>query len=58
MAYAEKALAKPCSLFLKVALLDEEKILPVGKEITAVGICRAENGSLEIKPCEDMPCFL
>ncbi|KAJ4767740.1 E3 Ubiquitin ligase [Rhynchospora pubera] len=41
-----------------VALLDEEKILPVGKEITAVGICRGENGSLEIKQCEDIPCFL
>ncbi|KAF3326551.1 Mitochondrial ubiquitin ligase activator of NFKB 1 [Carex littledalei] len=41
-----------------VALLDEEKILPVGKEITAVGICSTKNESLEIKPCEDMPCFL
>jgi E3 ubiquitin-protein ligase MUL1 len=53
-----RKLVSLCLLFLKVALLDEEKILPVGKEITAVGICRVENGSFEINPCEDMPCFL
>ncbi|XP_020251149.1 E3 ubiquitin-protein ligase SPL2-like [Asparagus officinalis] len=41
-----------------VALLDEEKILPVGKEITAVGICRIFEGSLEIRSCPDLPCFL
>ncbi|XP_038983081.1 E3 ubiquitin-protein ligase SPL2 [Phoenix dactylifera] len=41
-----------------VALLHEEKILPVGKEITAVGICRTRDGSLEIKSCEELPYFL
>ncbi|KAJ3673652.1 hypothetical protein LUZ60_005644 [Juncus effusus] len=41
-----------------VALVDEEKILPIGKQITAVGICKSQNGSIEIKSCEDLPCFL
>lgn len=45
-------------LFLKVALLDEEKILPLGKEITAVGVCSLKNGNLEIKSCKDLPFFL
>nr|CAD1845091.1 unnamed protein product [Ananas comosus var. bracteatus] len=38
-----------------VALLDEEKILPVGKEITAVGFCRTRDGALEVKPCQELP---
>lgn len=41
-----------------VGVLDEEKILPVGEEITAVGICRTQHGTLEIKSCPELPCFL
>ncbi|XP_010261888.1 PREDICTED: E3 ubiquitin-protein ligase SPL2 [Nelumbo nucifera] len=41
-----------------VGLLDEEKILPLGKEITAVGICRFQDGNPEIKSCKDLPYFL
>ncbi|KAL4290694.1 hypothetical protein GQ457_14G007360 [Hibiscus cannabinus] len=41
-----------------VGLLDEEKILPVGKEISAVGICGLNNGVPEIKACMDLPFFL
>ncbi|WOK93221.1 E3 ubiquitin-protein ligase [Canna indica] len=41
-----------------VALLEEEKILPVGKEITAIGICRERDGAIEIKSCQELPCFL
>lgn len=45
-------------LFWKVGLLDEEKILPLGKEITAVGICRWQDGVPEIRSCRDLPYFL
>lgn len=41
-----------------VGLLDEEKMLPIGKDITAVGICNLRNGSPEIKSCKDLPYFL
>ncbi|XP_050231535.1 E3 ubiquitin-protein ligase SPL2 [Mercurialis annua] len=41
-----------------VGLLDEEKILPLGKEINAVGVCSSNNGSLEIKSCKDLHFFL
>ncbi|KAK1360295.1 RING-type E3 ubiquitin transferase [Heracleum sosnowskyi] len=41
-----------------VGLLDEEKILPLGKDITAVGICSLKNGTPEIKSCKDMPYFM
>ncbi|KAE8696378.1 putative leucine-rich repeat receptor-like protein kinase [Hibiscus syriacus] len=41
-----------------VGLLDEEKILPLGKEISAVGICLLNNGMPEIKACKDLPFFL
>ncbi|KAF5745555.1 mitochondrial ubiquitin ligase activator of nfkb 1-A [Tripterygium wilfordii] len=41
-----------------VGLLDEEKILPLGKEITAVGICSFRNGIPEIKSCKELPYFL
>lgn len=41
-----------------VGLLDEEKILPLGKDITAVGICSFKNGIAEIKSCKDLPYFL
>ncbi|KAL6009505.1 hypothetical protein ACLOJK_022734, partial [Asimina triloba] len=41
-----------------VGLLDEEKILPLGKEITAVGICRLQDGVPEIESCKDLPYFL
>jgi E3 ubiquitin-protein ligase MUL1 len=46
-----------CS-FLKVGLLDEEKILPSGKDITAVGMFSFKNGIPEIKSCKDLPYFL
>ena len=45
-------------LFLKVGLLDEEKILPLGKDITAVGVCSLKNGNFEIDSCKDLPYFL
>jgi E3 ubiquitin-protein ligase MUL1 len=41
-----------------VGLLDEEKILPVGKEVNAAGLCILRNGILEIKSCKDLPYFL
>ncbi|KAK1302534.1 hypothetical protein QJS10_CPB12g01778 [Acorus calamus] len=41
-----------------VGVLDEEKILPIGKEITAVGLCSSRAGVLEIKPCNELPFFL
>ncbi|XP_010534938.1 PREDICTED: E3 ubiquitin-protein ligase SPL2-like [Tarenaya hassleriana] len=41
-----------------VGLLHEEKILPSGKDITAVGICSFNNGVPEIKSCKDLPYFL
>lgn len=41
-----------------VGILEEEKILPLGKDITAVGICCRKNGSFEIKSCRDLPYFL
>jgi hypothetical protein len=44
--------------FLKVGLLDEEKILPLGKDITAVGVLSFKNGIPEIKSCKDLPYFL
>lgn len=42
----------------QVGLLYEEKILPLGKEITAVGFCNLRNGIPEIKSCKDLPYFL
>ncbi|XP_042509409.1 E3 ubiquitin-protein ligase SPL2-like [Macadamia integrifolia] len=41
-----------------VGLLDEEKILPLGKEISSVGVCRLQDGTPEIKSCKDLPFFL
>ncbi|XP_068659497.1 E3 ubiquitin-protein ligase SPL2 isoform X3 [Aristolochia californica] len=41
-----------------VGLLDEQKILPVGQEVTAVGICRSQDGVLEIKSSKEIPYFL
>ncbi|XP_012574098.1 E3 ubiquitin-protein ligase SPL2 isoform X2 [Cicer arietinum] len=41
-----------------VGLLDEEKILPLGKDISAVGLCSLRNGIAEIKSCNDLPYFL
>ncbi|KAA0059400.1 hypothetical protein IC582_002684 [Cucumis melo] len=41
-----------------VGVLDEEKILPLGKNISAVGICSFENGVPVIKSCSDFPHFL
>jgi hypothetical protein len=39
-------------------LLDEEKILPVGKEITAIGYIRPHKASVEISSCSEIPFFL
>ncbi|XP_054784098.1 E3 ubiquitin-protein ligase SPL2-like [Prosopis cineraria] len=41
-----------------VGLLDEEKILPLGKDISAVGICYFRNGIAEIKSYKELPYFL
>ncbi|OVA12010.1 zinc finger protein [Macleaya cordata] len=41
-----------------VGVLDEEKVLSLGKEISAVGIPSLENGIPQIKSCQDLPCFL
>ncbi|XP_015170731.1 uncharacterized protein [Solanum tuberosum] len=41
-----------------VGVLDEEKILPLVKDIADVGICSSKDGILEIKSCEDLPYFL
>ncbi|BFI05887.1 E3 ubiquitin-protein ligase MUL1 [Marchantia polymorpha subsp. ruderalis] len=42
-----------------VGLLDEEKILPLGKEITAVGLITASpDGNPIIYSCKHLPCFL
>uniref|UniRef100_A0A0V0I761 RING-type E3 ubiquitin transferase n=1 Tax=Solanum chacoense TaxID=4108 RepID=A0A0V0I761_SOLCH len=41
-----------------VEVLDEDKILPLGKDITAVGVCSSKDGILEIKSCKDLPYFL
>ncbi|KAK4791837.1 hypothetical protein SAY86_032250 [Trapa natans] len=41
-----------------IGLLDEEKILPLGKDITAVGLCSMRKGIPEIKSCKDLPYFL
>ncbi|KAI4355432.1 hypothetical protein L6164_004207 [Bauhinia variegata] len=41
-----------------VGLLDEEKILPLGKEINAVGLCSFRDGIAEIKSSKDLPYFL
>lgn len=41
-----------------VGLLDEEKILPLGKDIIAVGMCSFKDGIPEIKSCKDLPYFL
>uniref|UniRef100_A0A0D3FEI9 RING-type E3 ubiquitin transferase n=2 Tax=Oryza TaxID=4527 RepID=A0A0D3FEI9_9ORYZ len=41
-----------------IALLDEEKILPVGKEITAIGYIRPHKASVEISSCPEIPFFL
>ncbi|KAI9102954.1 hypothetical protein K1719_023393 [Acacia pycnantha] len=41
-----------------VGILDEEKILPLGKDVYAVGICYYRNGNAEIKSCKELPYFL
>ncbi|KAK6911861.1 E3 Ubiquitin ligase MUL1-like [Dillenia turbinata] len=41
-----------------VDVLDEERILPLGEEINALGLCSAKNGVLEIRSCEELPFFL
>ncbi|KAM1052756.1 hypothetical protein ACFX2J_000342 [Malus domestica] len=40
------------------SVLDEVKILPLGKEISAVGLYSFKNGEPEIKSCKDLPYFL
>ncbi|PKI41637.1 hypothetical protein CRG98_037944 [Punica granatum] len=41
-----------------VGLLEVEKILPPGKDISAVGLCVMKSGIPEIKSCKDLPYFL
>ncbi|XP_073274478.1 E3 ubiquitin-protein ligase SPL2-like [Primulina huaijiensis] len=41
-----------------VGLLDEEKILPLGKDVTVVGTCSFRDGIPEIKSCKDLPYFI
>ncbi|KAF9607002.1 hypothetical protein IFM89_030421 [Coptis chinensis] len=41
-----------------VGVLDEEKILPLGKEITAIGVCSLQEGNPQIKAFKDLPYFL
>ncbi|KAL6134714.1 hypothetical protein ACLB2K_066942 [Fragaria x ananassa] len=41
-----------------IGLQDEEKILPVGVEVSAVGTCNFQNGIPEIKSCSDLPYFM
>ncbi|CAM8940745.1 unnamed protein product [Rhodiola kirilowii] len=41
-----------------VALVDEEKMLLIGKEVYAVGICCSKDGLLEIRSSNDLPYFL
>lgn len=41
-----------------VGVLHEEKILPLGKCISAVGICNSKDGIPEIKSCKELPYFL
>ncbi|KAK9155636.1 hypothetical protein Sjap_003116 [Stephania japonica] len=41
-----------------VGLLNEERILPVGKEVTALGACYLNDGILHIKSFQDLPYFL
>uniref|UniRef100_A0A7N0TYL1 RING-type E3 ubiquitin transferase n=2 Tax=Kalanchoe fedtschenkoi TaxID=63787 RepID=A0A7N0TYL1_KALFE len=41
-----------------VALVDEEKMLLIGKEVYAVGICRSKDGVVEIRSSEELPYFL
>ncbi|KAM5579563.1 E3 ubiquitin-protein ligase SPL2 [Rosa sericea] len=41
-----------------IGLQDEEKVLPLGVEVSAVGICSFQNGIPEIKSCRDLPYFM
>ncbi|PIA33413.1 hypothetical protein AQUCO_04100086v1 [Aquilegia coerulea] len=45
------------SILYPVGLL-EVKLLPLGKEITAIGFCSLQDGNLQIKACENIPYFL
>lgn len=52
-----------CLLFLlfiimKVGVIDEKRILPLGSEISAVGVCTYKSGVPEIRSCKDLPYFL
>ncbi|KAI3443227.1 uncharacterized protein J3R85_000150 [Psidium guajava] len=41
-----------------VGPLNEQKILPVGDRINAVGLFFLKNGIAQIKSCNDLPYFL
>lgn len=49
---------KSCFFFWKVGILDEEKILPVEKVVTAIGICSLNDGVPEIRSSKEIPYFL
>ncbi|KAK4479541.1 hypothetical protein RD792_015058 [Penstemon davidsonii] len=38
--------------------LEKEKILPIGKDMTVVGICSLKDGIPQISSCSDLPYFL
>ncbi|KAL3824495.1 hypothetical protein ACJIZ3_020524 [Penstemon smallii] len=38
--------------------LEKEKILPIGKDITVIGICSLKDGIPQISSCSDLPYFL
>ncbi|CAM8986339.1 unnamed protein product [Rhodiola kirilowii] len=41
-----------------VAMTDEEKMLPIGKQVYALGICSSKDGALEIRSSDDYSYFL
>ncbi|KAI3949547.1 hypothetical protein MKX01_014062 [Papaver californicum] len=41
-----------------VALLDEEKVLAIGKQISAIGVCSFKDGVPQIKSSPSLPYFL
>ncbi|TQD72134.1 hypothetical protein C1H46_042333 [Malus baccata] len=41
-----------------VGVLDDVKILPLGKEISVVGLYSFKNGVPVVRPCKDLPYFL
>ncbi|XP_059633118.1 E3 ubiquitin-protein ligase SPL2-like [Cornus florida] len=53
-----KDISEPSKHGFPVCQWREDEILPIGKRISAVGMCRRENGVLVISRCEDIEFFL